>query len=150
MSVNMKHFNWDLIRSKQGETADPAAGANPPAITIPANKTWLFLGGTLSCVNAAAAGTRYLEMAIIRGGFGTDVRVIDGVGGIISESFSVSFVCGATNSSGGASPTKANVVGISAKGIEIPANERINLFLRNMNAEDNMSKFVYSYKEIPA
>ena len=60
----MADFNWEIFPVKDGETADPAAGASPAAVTVTAGKRWLFLGATVYCDTSADAANRLATMNI--------------------------------------------------------------------------------------
>ena len=51
--------SWDLVRERSVATANPVAGASPPAITVPAGDRWLVTGFHCQAVCDATVTNRY-------------------------------------------------------------------------------------------
>lgn len=63
----MRSFNWDMFKTRGAVTADPAAGADPATITVPANKVWKIKTITGTLVADANVATRIVMVTITDG-----------------------------------------------------------------------------------
>ncbi len=141
-------FNWDAIPVKSGATADPAAGANPVALTIPAGKKWLFLGGRNTIVCSADAANRQPILDVRVDGTNQTWYIRSGDVFIATDSGQVEILCG--QQSREVLDRVAHVIGIPAMGLELPAGATIQMTYVNIQAADNCGVFYYAYKEAPA
>ena len=62
-----REFNWDKIPTKTGATADPAAGSDAAAVTVPAGKRWKLKTTYWTVVADGNAANRYWRLTITDG-----------------------------------------------------------------------------------
>jgi hypothetical protein len=136
-------FNWDSIPVKTGVTADPAAGAQLAAVTVPASKRWRVTAMQCTLVAAAVVITRTPQLHIRMTGAAPDTFLATGHGVTTGETVEQSFCAGSL-------VTAAD----SAAGVHFPVMELgagavflIDYF--NLQGADNISAMTYFYKEAP-
>jgi hypothetical protein len=149
MTQDARAFNWDSIPVKTGATADPAAGANPADVTVPAGKRYLLLAARNQIVCDATVITRYPTLLVLPDGT-NEIRRYVGTGSTASQTSNNLFEHGDHGSSGSTGVGDCYVKGFSVPGIEIAAGGIFKLNYTNLQAADNAGVMRYEYKEAPA
>lgn len=134
---------WDSYPVLTGATADPAAGAQLAAVTVPASKRWRVTAMQCTLVAAAVVITRTPQLHIRMTGAAPDTFLATGHGVTTGETVEQSFCAGSL-------VTAAD----SAAGVHFPVMELgagavflIDYF--NLQGADNISAMTYFYKEAP-
>lgn len=138
---------WEWLPVKTGVTADPAAGADPVAVTVPAGKRWLILIVSSQLVNDATGITRYPYLEVMSDGINVDARYMQSVGLTASQTGNFTVVSGATNMSIAVGATVYQIAGIPGVGIELMAGASFRIRAFNLQAGDNWGVERYLYKE---
>ena len=137
---------WDLMPVISGATADPAAGASPAAVTVPAGKRWLLIGGACVYDVSADAATRLPAVVIKSDGTNTTGQYVAGAV-VANEDSTISFGAGVAS----ADLSSAGTVSITIPvGLEIAAGGTFQLVIAAIHANDNAGPLYYYYKEAPA
>jgi hypothetical protein len=137
---------WDSYSVLTGVTADPAAGAAVPTITVPAGKRWVFLGARVQLVDDATVANRYMYISIAHDGTNTDQRVQSPSAMVASYTSDWNFTpTNLASISNGAD----SQLGFGA-GIELAAGATVIISAVGLVAGDNFGVCRYYYKEAPA
>lgn len=136
--------NWDEVTASVGSTADPAAGAQPATITVPAKRKWKVLSFTEVMVTDANVADRY---AFVQHGnlAGAVLQVFYAVVPVTASltqrvSFGRAYPGGVVVNNGGRTEAMPE--------FEVGATDNIRLNWLNIQAGDNGAVVYYQYKEV--
>lgn len=146
MTQDVRAFNWDSIKTQSTTGANPAAGADPATLTVPAGKKRLYVGFSATLVTAAFAGNRFPRLEIKVDGTNISGIYTANVAHTISVTATYTWCPGVPNSTtlGG-----YMMSGIAVPGIEVPAGGTVAIVTSAINGADDWSALTYSYKEAP-
>lgn len=149
MSLKRDSFNWDILGLKQSTTANPAAGADPAAVTVPSGKRYLVLSAINTVTTDANVANRYPYLHIKNDGSASTAMYMAATP--ITASIAgqiVSFGGGAAGGAIGAGQVIA--IPIPSGGVEVPAAGTIRVQYLNIQATDDAAAMTLIYKEAPA
>ena len=136
---------WDWITIKTAATADPAAGADPAEITVPAGRKWLFLGLSGTLVSDVTAVTRVPQCNIKIDGTNIIIKIVNVTGQTQGYTVVHNFTSGLATMGG----TLGNGALFSPLPypLELPPGAKIGISTLNLQAGDNWGVIRYFYKE---
>ncbi len=136
--------SWDDIPVTVAVTADPAAGANLAAITVPAKKRWLFLGSMHSVVTDATVVTRQPFVRFARNGTNTDQEIVSPNGITASLTAYVTF----GDAASATATVTARYITSELAPVDCPAGTTISHLMGGLVAGDNIGVCYYAYKQV--
>lgn len=136
--------DWTGVPLSFGATADPAAGANPATITVPAGKRWLLVQAYVLVVCSGDVANRTLLMRV------TDSTNTYRLYRVIP--FLTAGTTSAHTFGPGLSPNTTlgtyNQATLDVPGVEIPAGHVVGVEIIGIQAADNAGPVYYAYKEV--
>jgi len=137
--------DWGGVPISVGATANAAAGADPPLITVPVGKRWLFLGAMCSCVTDANVATRYAFIEFKLDAVNDYYTCCPGAGQ--AASLTRTLVYG-MHPIAGSLLNNVIMVPIPSMGVEMPAGATVEIDTINIQVGDDYSVVRYYYKEV--
>lgn len=148
-NYNLGMVNWDQVSPTVASTANPAAGADPPDITVPAGKRWLLLGWAASLVTDGNAANRTIVTLVTADGTNELTRVRSTTNQTATQTryyrwdsfktYGESFV------------TDTYLLGFGrARGLELGPGATVETTTVNIQVGDDWTAVTYVYKELPA
>lgn len=145
----MSRATFDMVPPKLASTANPAAGAAPATVTVPAGKRWLLISVINSIVCSGDAANRTARLVISHDGTTTSMVFIHGTVSTATQTSNYLFAQGPFDSQGLTGANYGFQKGIG-EAIELAAGATIALSYLNMQAADDCGVMTYVYKELPA
>jgi len=140
---------WDELPISYAATADPAAGANPAVMTVPAGKRWLWLAGSCSLTTDATVIDRYPLLVVKQLAAGNVEERYMSPTPITASLTVISTFAGGAAAAAIVANGQCNVP-IPAGGIEIKAGGTVQVTFLSIQAADNAGAVFYKYKEAEA
>jgi len=140
--------DWGAIPVSTGATADPAAGANPATITVPAGKRWQFIAWRAILVNDATVANRYLTATVTPDGTNYTRRFFS----VQAQPASTTHIYVLHPGTPGEVYDAGNTwhtIGMGLSLLELSAGATITFATTGIVAGDNWGIAYYEYKEAP-
>ena len=149
MTQNARAFNWDSIPVKTATTANPAAGAQPPTITVAAATRMKFYGFRFSVVTDANVANRTVYVSIAPDGANT---IYYSLASNQPESTTHYYNLAVARSTTEILVGTSHYIGVSAgtDGIDLSAGATIIVSIGTIQVGDDATAITYFYKEAPA
>jgi len=134
---------WDDVPLSTANGANPAAGADPAAITVPAGKRWLLLGVRDQMVTDANVADRFPTLTVTNGAtaFFATVDSNAQTAGLTHQHY-FALGAGAAVLSG-----TTHIINIPIGGIELGPGYVFQVTYANIQAGDDATAITYVYKE---
>lgn len=136
-------FTYDGVKPSVTSTADPAAGADPAAVTVPTGKVWRVLAMRCQTVTSADVANRYPVFYITCDGTIEVYRA--GTTTAITASLTTDIACGQEYVG-----RIGNRLTVGFRPLELPAGATINFALAGIQAADNSTALTVMYQEVDA
>jgi len=145
--MSSTEFSWDALPVKVGVTADPAAGANPAAVTVTATKKWLLTSVYIASMVTDANVASRVASLVITDGTNTQAQFMYNSNQAASLTRQYNWAMGI-----GAAYLANTVINITLPGggLELPAGWTFQVTFINIQAADDCGVVRYSYKEASA
>lgn len=137
---------FDDMIVRTGATADPAAGADPAAVTVTTGERWLLLSCACTMVTSADAANRYPYLVITHDGTNAIDRYMATTPTTASLTQTITFGGGATG--GAIGDGLMYSIPIPVNGIEINSAGIFQVKFLNIQAADNCGVMRYAYKKL--
>jgi len=134
---------WDSVPVTAAATADPAAGANPAAVTVPAGKKWKLFTARCQLVADATVVNRN-ALVTVTDGTTTVAAFRAAFNQTASTTVEYTF-CDAYPTT-----TLLATAVVSYSPLELPAGYTFQVTFLNLQAGDNATAASYTYKEVDA
>lgn len=142
-TLRREELDWTPFPKQGSSTANPAAGANPAVVTVPAGKVHLLLKVFIALTTDATATSRAITLAITDG---TNTkawyRILPPQTASLTNyhTFGPGLVANTTLQT-------QNVAPIDVPGIELPAGWTWQVIISNIQGGDDCDAVQYEYKE---
>lgn len=140
--------DWSRIKTITiAGTVNPAAGADPAAVTVPAGKRWLLLGMYFAMVTDANAANRYPYLTVRHDG----TNATSYFGASTPQTASLTQNWGFAPGAGQGGAIGAGLVASVGFGepIEIGPGGNFQIRFLNIQVGDDCTAVTYAYKEAP-
>ena len=147
--MKLSEIDWDRILPKTLSTANPAAGADPAVITVPAKTVYRVMGVFNTITTDGNAADRYPYLLELQDGTNTSGRYAAATP-ITASLTGVMTSFNGGGAGGAVGDAQVQSVPIPPRGIELPPAGKLQLKYLNIQAGDDATAAVITYKEAPA